>query len=69
MKVAVDLRARMAQEQSAIRIMSAFVAYAAEIGCGIGDGAFNDSIEATPAQGVLLDAKWRELTETFHGPN
>lgn len=68
-RTAVDMRARMLQEQSAVRIMSAFIAYAVEIGCEVGEGAFNDSIEATPAQGALLDAKWRELTEGYHGPN
>lgn len=52
-----------------MRIISAFIDYAVEIGCEVGEGVFNDSIEATPAQGALLDAKWRELTEGYHGPN
>ena len=69
MKVAVDLRARMLQEQHSMRLMNAYIAYAVSIGCTVGEGAFSDSIEANAEQGVLLVAKWNELTEAYNGAN
>ncbi|USN16097.1 hypothetical protein PAPPERLAPAPP_03560 [Brevundimonas phage vB_BpoS-Papperlapapp] len=59
----VDLNALLAQEIAAQSIMSAFAAYAREIGCVVGEGAMADCIEATPAQGALLSAEWAALTE------
>lgn len=50
-----------------MRLMNAYIAYAVSIGCTVGEGAFNDTIEADAEQGVLLIAKWNELTEACAG--
>ena len=48
--------------------MSAFVAYAQEIGCTVGEGAMHDCVDVhTEEQATLLSAKWRELTENLNG--
>lgn len=52
-----------------MRLMNAYIAYAVSIGCTVGEGAFSDSIEANADQGVLLIAKWNELTEAYNGAN
>lgn len=43
-------------------VMAEFRAYAASIGCVLGEGANHDSIEATAEQAELLDAKWQEMS-------
>lgn len=53
---------RLAQEAAAAQKMAAFVAYAREIGCTLGEGVMHDCIDVhTDEQAALLNAKWREL--------
>lgn len=59
----INQSARIAQEVNAARTLGAFIAYAREIGCTVGEGALHDSIAVhTEEQAALLDAKWGELT-------
>jgi hypothetical protein len=56
-RVNVNVDAYRRQMASAKVIEGAFLAYVREIGCK----TFGDSIETTPEQATLLDAKWKEL--------
>lgn len=56
----------LSQAPASAAILRAYVEFAREIGCDIGEGAFSDSITVhTLDQWEKLADKWVELTEAF----
>lgn len=56
----------LTQTMASDKLVRAYVEYAREIGCDVGEGAFSDNITVhTMDQWEKLADKWIELTEAF----